>query len=160
MFLEKLTVPQLVKKFPAFFLETEGSLPHSQDPANRPYSEPDQFSPCHLPNHFLNIHFNTIFLSTPRSSKWPFSFRFPPQNPVRTSRLSHTCHMSCPSHSSWFDHLASNTDHKALRFAFFPISSSPCPSASHSLKPSAFILPSLWHTKFHFFFLYGSTTPV
>jgi hypothetical protein len=27
-------------------MEPEGSLPHSQAPANRPYPEPDQSNPC------------------------------------------------------------------------------------------------------------------
>jgi len=31
-------------------METEGSLPHSQVPANCPYPEPDQSGPCtHIP---------------------------------------------------------------------------------------------------------------
>jgi hypothetical protein len=42
---EKLTVPQLVNKFPSF-MESEGSLPHSYGPATCPYTEPDQSSPC------------------------------------------------------------------------------------------------------------------
>jgi hypothetical protein len=36
--LEKLTGRQVVKKFPAF-MEPEGSLPHSQQPATCPYPE-------------------------------------------------------------------------------------------------------------------------
>jgi len=36
--LEKLKVPQLVKKFP-HFMEPEGSLLHSQTTANCPYPE-------------------------------------------------------------------------------------------------------------------------
>jgi hypothetical protein len=39
--LEKLTVTQLVKKFPAF-MGPEGSLPSSKDPATGPYPEPDK----------------------------------------------------------------------------------------------------------------------
>jgi len=42
--LEKLTSPQLVKKFLAF-MELEGSFPHSQEITNCLYSEPDQSSP-------------------------------------------------------------------------------------------------------------------
>jgi hypothetical protein len=53
-FLEKLTVSQLVKKFP-HFMEPEGSLPHSQEPATCPYPEPAQSSPC-PPSHFFKIH--------------------------------------------------------------------------------------------------------
>jgi len=43
--LEKLTCPQLVKKFP-HFMEIVGSLPHSQAPATCPYPAPDRSSPC------------------------------------------------------------------------------------------------------------------
>ena len=41
--LEKLTVSQLVKKFP-YFMEPEDSLPHSQVPAPCPYPEPARSS--------------------------------------------------------------------------------------------------------------------
>jgi hypothetical protein len=37
---EKLIVTQLVKKYPVFFMEPEGSLPCSQKPATGPYPEP------------------------------------------------------------------------------------------------------------------------
>ena len=53
-------------------------------------------------SHFLKIHLNIILPPTPGSPQWPLSPRFPHQNPVRTSLLPHTCHMFCPSHSSWF----------------------------------------------------------
>ena len=38
--LNKPRVPQFVNKFPHFMVPG-GSLPHSQDPATRPYSEQD-----------------------------------------------------------------------------------------------------------------------
>jgi len=41
---------QLVKKFPTF-IEPEGLVLHSQEPAICPYPDPDQPSPC-LPNPF------------------------------------------------------------------------------------------------------------
>jgi hypothetical protein len=41
---EKLTVTQLVKKYSAFFMEPEGSLPCSQKPATEPYSVPNLMS--------------------------------------------------------------------------------------------------------------------
>jgi len=42
--LEKLTYPQLIKKFPAI-TESEGPLPHSHVPATCPYPDPARFSP-------------------------------------------------------------------------------------------------------------------
>jgi hypothetical protein len=36
---EKLTAPQINKKFFPHFMEPEGSLPHSKTPANCPYPE-------------------------------------------------------------------------------------------------------------------------
>ena len=58
-----------------------------------------QTNPVHSPtSHLLKIHLNTILPSTPKSSKWSLSFRFPRQNTVCTSFLPHTCHMYRPSH--------------------------------------------------------------
>jgi len=48
--LKKLIVTQLVKEFPTFFMETEGSLPCSQQPVTDPY-QPDVSS----------LHFPTLF---------------------------------------------------------------------------------------------------
>jgi len=53
-------------------------------------------------SHFLKIYFKIILPSTPRSSKWPPSIRYPHQNPVCNSPVLHTCHMTRPS-PSWFD---------------------------------------------------------
>jgi hypothetical protein len=54
-----------------------------------------------LPTHLSNNHFNTIFPSTSRSSKWSLSVRFLHQNPLCLSLVSHTCHAPNPSHRSW-----------------------------------------------------------
>jgi hypothetical protein len=79
-------------------MEPEGSLPHSQQPANCLYPESERSSPC-PPSHLSKIHFN-IILSTPGSSKWYPSLKLPHKNPVYKS-LPHTCHMPCPSQFSW-----------------------------------------------------------
>jgi hypothetical protein len=44
---EKLTVTKLVKKYPAFFMEPEGSLQCSQKPATGLYPEPAESSSPH-----------------------------------------------------------------------------------------------------------------
>jgi len=49
-------------------METEGSLPSSQQPDTGPYPESDASSP-HLSTLFFKIHSNMIFLYMPRSSE-------------------------------------------------------------------------------------------
>ena len=56
------------------------------------------------PSYFLKIHLNIIFPSTSGSPQWPLSLRFPNQNLVHTSPLSHTRHLPQLSHSSRFYH--------------------------------------------------------
>ena len=58
--------------------------------------------PVHTPtSHFLKIHPNIIIPSTPGTSKWSLSFRFPHQNPVYTSLLPHNA--TCPAHLNFLD---------------------------------------------------------
>jgi len=102
VFQEKLTGSQLVKKYPNF-METESSLPSLQEPTTCPYYEPHQSTP-RLPSHILKIHINIILSSTPGSSKWYLSLRFPHQNPVYISPLPHTCYMPRTSLYSRFHH--------------------------------------------------------
>jgi hypothetical protein len=44
----------------------------------------------------------TPYSSTSSSSKCSLSFRFPHENSLCSSILSHMCDMHCPSHSLWF----------------------------------------------------------
>ena len=64
---------------------------------------PSQLDPIHTStSHFLKIHLNVIFPSTPGSPKWTLSLRFPHQNPVYASPLTHMRYMPYPSHSYRF----------------------------------------------------------
>jgi len=85
-----------------YFMEAEGSLPRLQMLATCPYPEPYKSKPC-PPSQFLKTQLNIILPSTPESSKWSLSFRFPHQSPVCKSLLPHTCYMLRPAHYR-FDH--------------------------------------------------------
>ena len=64
-----------------------------------------QPNPVHIPTFYLlEIYPNIIHPSTPRSSQWSPSLRFPHQDPIHPPILTHTRHMPCPSHSSRFYH--------------------------------------------------------
>jgi hypothetical protein len=43
------------QKINPHFMETEGSLPHSRVPANCPYPDPDQSSPCPYPTSWRSF---------------------------------------------------------------------------------------------------------
>ena len=54
-------------------------------------------NPVHIPtSHLLEIHPNIIHPSTPRSTQWPLSFRFPHQDPIHP--FSSPIRAICPTH--------------------------------------------------------------
>ena len=58
-----------------------------------PVSILGQPKPVHIPTfHLMEIHPNIIHQSTPRSPQWSFSLRFPHQDPIHPSVLTHTRH--------------------------------------------------------------------
>ena len=94
-------------------MESEGSLPHSLVPATFPYPETARSNPSpHIP--LTEDPLNIILPSTPGSSKWSLSLKFPHQNPAHASPLPHTCYMTHPSHSSRFDHPKNMGENRSL----------------------------------------------
>jgi hypothetical protein len=100
---ETLTGLHLVKKFLAFYGTRR--FPIASVRARHLSVSWARSIQCMSPRHFLKIHFNSVFPSTPRSSKWPLSFRSYHTNPLSTSPVSLKCHMTLPSDYSWGDHL-------------------------------------------------------
>ena len=82
-------------------MEPEGLSPRLQAPVTCPYPDPARSSPYPY-FHFLKFHFTIILPSTPVSPKWSLSLRFPHQNTVYTSPLTHTRYMLRPSHYTRF----------------------------------------------------------
>jgi len=63
-----------------------------------------QMYPFHsFPTYFPKIHPDSIFPSTPRSSKWFLPFKFSNQNILYTSHPSYPRYMPSQTHPSWFD---------------------------------------------------------
>jgi hypothetical protein len=95
--LEKLTVPQPVKIFHAFYAIRTFIATFTTAPPPVPVLCHN--NPVNVPSYLLRIHFNTILPFNTRSSKWHLSERFPPKHCIYLT-LTHTCHMPHPSESS------------------------------------------------------------
>jgi hypothetical protein len=52
----------------------------------------------------IQIHFNIILLSVPRTPKWSLPYRFSGFYFVCICHFCHTCYMFHPSHPPWFYH--------------------------------------------------------
>ena len=97
--LEKLTVSQLVKIFPALY-GTQRFITGFTISRHLSLSWATPIQSMPHPSHFLKIRLNIIHPSTLGSSKRSLSFRFPHQNPVYASPLSHTCYVPRPPYYS------------------------------------------------------------
>jgi hypothetical protein len=106
-------------------MESGCSLPCSQNSATCLHTEPHQeFSSP--PSYFLKIHFNIIFPSTSRFSKFPLSSCFPTIffHPSFLSRIRTTC----PAHHSVFDLFTPNNTWYGVQIKKLPFMySSPFP---------------------------------
>ena len=92
--LEKLVVPQPVKKYLAFY--GTQSLPMVPILC--------QINPLHIiPSHFLNICYHIIHHLCQDLASGSFLWVSPPQ-PCMHFISPHTCHLHCPSHTPWCDH--------------------------------------------------------
>jgi len=61
-----------------------------------------QPNPVRIPtSHLLEINLNIIHPSTPRSSQWSLSLRFPHQDPIHP--LSSLIRTTCPAHLIFLD---------------------------------------------------------
>ena len=88
--LQKLTVPQVVKKFPTFYRIWMFITIY-------PYPEPGKSSPSPPTLLYWDlIYFNIILPPTSRSSKQSPSLKFPHQNPVCILFPHHACHIPHP----------------------------------------------------------------
>ena len=74
--LEKLNGSKLVKKFPAFY-GTRKFITAFTSARHLSLSRASSIQSMPPTSHFLKIHLNIILPSTPESSKWCLSLRFP-----------------------------------------------------------------------------------
>jgi hypothetical protein len=95
----------------------------------------NQNNPVHAsPSHFLNIHFNVILPSNPRSSKCLSPSGLPDRNLVCTSPFPHTCYIPCTFLSFWLC-LYNNIWWGLQIITFLVMSSSPLPYYLVTLRP-------------------------
>ena len=153
VFPEKLTVPQLIKTFPAFY-RTRMFI--TSCTTSLSWVQPIQSM---TPSHFLKIHFNIIFPSTTGNSKWSLALRFPHQNPVWTCPVFHTYYVPCPLilldliTRIIIGEVWKSLSSSSCSFLHSPLTSSPFGwnILLSALFPNTLSLcpPPMWVTKFH-----------
>jgi len=100
--LKKLSGPHRVEKLSAFYRHPGLTTAPTTSHLSLSWARSIPFTHSHL---FLRHILILTPPSTPRSSKWSLSFRFPHQKKTCMNQFfSHTCHMSQQSYS-WFVHL-------------------------------------------------------
>ena len=155
---EKLTDSQIVKKFPRILWNP--GVHYRIHKRWSPVPILSQINPVNAsPSHFLKIHFNIIFPCRPMSSKWCLSLRSPHQQPCMHLSSNPCVPHARPSHYISFDHLNDIWCRtQIIRLLSMRSSSLPlllCPSevpisfsAPYSQKPSTYVPPSKFQTKF------------
>ena len=92
---QKLTDPQTVKKFPAFYGTPKVHYRNHKSPPPVPVLS--QINPVHASaSHYLKIYFNINLPSTPMSFKWVISFT--PLTKTLHESLLPPIHNTCPTH--------------------------------------------------------------
>ena len=84
------------------FTELKHSLLYSQELTNCPYPEPLESCP-NPPKLFLWSILVLSFHIHLTCSTWSLSWRLPTKHCMHLCS-PHACHITCPSHFSWFDH--------------------------------------------------------
>ena len=146
VFLEKLTVPQLVTKFPAilatwiFVTAFKQSHHVCLSSHNNRVQDPPPPLPPVISWRTILILFSHVSLGLP-SGLFPSGCH---QNPICISPLTHMCYMPCPSQYDYNEqYLVRITDHAAPHYSIFSIP--PLPHPSHPKYPPQH--PILKHTQ-------------
>jgi len=132
--LEKLTVPQPVKYFLAFYAIWMFIAAFTTAPPPVPVL--CHSNPIKVLSYLLRFLFTTIFPFNNRFSKWHFWQVSPPKICTQLS-LPHTCHMPRPSQSSWFYH-QNNTSLRVQTLQLLITQFSSVPTSFIPLRPYIF----------------------
>jgi hypothetical protein len=94
--------PLCSSKISQYFIDPEGLLPCSQEPATCPILS--QMNPVHTsPSYFPQIRSLSNFPPVPTSSYCPLSLLLSYQNSVHIPLPYHASYMACPTNSLWLD---------------------------------------------------------